>query len=76
MKFWWWAFRCWLGNPAIYPDWQGEAFYYAKCKNCNRQTEVHGFGGCLEVPPPGVRTCSNPECPKAGHCGGECVRNF
>lgn len=21
-------------------------------------------------------TCSNPECPKAGRCGGECARNF
>lgn len=20
--------------------------------------------------------CSNPQCPKAGYCGGECARNF
>lgn len=20
--------------------------------------------------------CSNPECPEAGHCRGECVKNF
>lgn len=22
------------------------------------------------------RSCENPECPKAGRCGGECARNF
>lgn len=57
MKFWWWALRCWLGWPAVYPDWQGDhVFYYMKCYNCNRQTEVHRFGGAEGKPPPGVVT--------------------
>lgn len=30
----------------------------------------------LSVTHRALRTCSNPECPDAGRCGGECARNF
>jgi hypothetical protein len=52
MRFWYYAIRCWLGRPVTYRDYQDDGdWWYAKCLNCNRQTEVHeGIGGPPTLP--------------------------